>query len=125
MSVVACTRASAAAVSTYACALCLITHSDNNYTPVDLKHKGPLVELQAAKATNKNLVNRKLKTLHGRHLHDWSQEHIDKEALNYWFTHGELYPQTKVFVMAIQDQVIATKNYLKPIIKDPGKRNGT
>ena len=57
--------------------------------------------------------------LHGRHPHDLGQDDVDSKASNYWLTHGDLFPETEGFVIAIQDQVIATKNYHKHIIKDP------
>lgn len=58
------------------------------------------------------------KSLHGRHKADLSQAHVDKEASNAWLKRGELFPETEAFMLAIQDQVIATRNYRKYIIKD-------
>ncbi|XP_072939818.1 uncharacterized protein [Epargyreus clarus] len=58
------------------------------------------------------------KSLHGRHYQDLSQINVDKEASNAWLKRGELFPETEGFMLAIQDQVIETKNYRKFIIKN-------
>ncbi|CAB3245221.1 unnamed protein product [Arctia plantaginis] len=59
------------------------------------------------------------KSLHGRHLADLSQTHVDRKASNEWLRRGELFPETEAFVIAIQDQVIDTLNYKKHIIRTP------
>lgn len=59
------------------------------------------------------------KALHGRHPNEMSQDHVDMEASNYWLISGVLFPETEGFMMAIQDQVIPTRNYLKFIANDP------
>jgi len=56
--------------------------------------------------------------MHGRHHYEMEQPHIDKEASNAWLTRGELFSETEGFMMAIQDQVVATRNYRKCILKD-------
>lgn len=58
------------------------------------------------------------KTLHGRHYNTVADPRIDKELTYAWLKDGYLFPETEGFVLAIQDQVIATKNYKKYIIKD-------
>jgi hypothetical protein len=45
-------------------------------------------------------------------------EGIDCCASNKWLNDGQLYPETEDFMIAIQDEVIATKNYRKFILKD-------
>lgn len=103
-----------------------IVNADNRYTPLDLQHIGPMVESQIAKPRTEDLMSTwKHKALHGRHPYDLSQDHVDKAASNYWLTHGDLFPETEGFVMAIQDQVIATKNYLKFIVKDTNTPSDT
>lgn len=59
------------------------------------------------------------KALHGRHRHDLQQPHVDKTASNAWLQRGELFPETEAFMLAIQDQVIDTRNYQKHIIRTP------
>lgn len=105
---------------------CAIVQSDNKYTPLDLQHHVPLTELQVPDPRNEDLIGTwKQKALHGRHPHDLSQAHVDKIASNYWLSHGDLFPETEGFVMAIQDQVVATKNYMKFIVKDKNTPNDT
>uniref|UniRef100_A0A2H1VMW0 SFRICE_006526 n=1 Tax=Spodoptera frugiperda TaxID=7108 RepID=A0A2H1VMW0_SPOFR len=50
-------------------------------------------------------INRwRSKELHGRHLHDLEQPHIDIDASNKWLKLGSLFPETEGFMIAIQDQ---------------------
>ncbi|XP_022829294.1 uncharacterized protein LOC111358406 [Spodoptera litura] len=58
------------------------------------------------------------KSLHGRHRLDLTNPIVDKIASNAWLKRGELFPETEGFMLAIQDQVIDTKNYRKYIIRD-------
>nr|QVK45139.1 GST [Pagiophloeus tsushimanus] len=59
------------------------------------------------------------KTMHGRHYNTIQQPHVHKELSYAWLRKGELHPETEGFTLAIQDQVIATRNYRKYIMKDP------
>ena len=63
------------------------------------------------------------KPLHGRYSNEINQDYVDREASNYWLTSGQLFPETEGFMLAIQDQVIATRNYLKYFVKDPTVQN--
>jgi len=74
-----------------------------------------------------NEINRRLedkhqewrnKELHGRHPHELDQNHVDRAASNAWLKCGDLMPETEGFMLAIQDQVVNTRNYLKYIIKE-------
>jgi flagellar hook-basal body complex protein FliE len=56
--------------------------------------------------------------IHGKHPYQLSLEYVDKEASNMWLRKGQPYAETEGFAIAIQDQVINTKNYLKHVIKD-------
>lgn len=58
------------------------------------------------------------KSLHGRHRKDLINPHVDKIASNEWLRKGELFPETEGFMLAIQDQVVETRNYRKFIIRD-------
>jgi hypothetical protein len=60
----------------------------------------------------------KKKIIHGKHPYQLSLEYVDKEASNMWLHKGQLYTETEGFALAMQDQVINTKNYLKHVIKD-------
>ena len=58
------------------------------------------------------------KALHGRYPNEISQDNVDKAASLAWLTEGSLFPETEGFMIAIQDQVVPTKNYRRYIIKD-------
>lgn len=60
------------------------------------------------------------KPLHGKHLYAISQDHVDMKASNYWLIAGQMFPETEGTMLAIQDQVIPTRSYLKAIVRDPG-----
>jgi len=44
--------------------------------------------------------------------------YVDKQASCTWLQKGSIYPETEGFAIAIQDQVIATNNYKKVILKE-------
>ena len=58
------------------------------------------------------------KPLHGRHQNEVNHDYVDISASNYWLTSGRLFPETEGFMLAIQDQVIPTRNYMRYIAKD-------
>lgn len=96
--------------------------ADRSYTPLNLASE--IVQ------TNELIPNReekhqewRSKALHGRHPHDLDQHHVDKMASNAWLSSGELFPETEGFMVAIQDQVVNTKNYMRHIIRDPQIRD--
>nr|CAH7733925.1 unnamed protein product [Callosobruchus chinensis] len=61
------------------------------------------------------------KALHGKHRYRVTQVHINGKQSYTWLQDGQLFPEMEGFMLAIQnqDQVIATRNYKKCIIKDP------
>jgi hypothetical protein len=59
------------------------------------------------------------KPLHGRYANELRKPSINVDASIQWLTRGYLFPETEGFIIAIQDQVVATRNYLKYIVKDP------
>lgn len=69
--------------------------------------------------TTNKIEKWKSKALHGKHPYQLTQPHIDTAASNAWLTRGNLYGETEGFMVAIQDQIIATRSYQKHIIKDP------
>ncbi|KAJ0173873.1 hypothetical protein K1T71_011022 [Dendrolimus kikuchii] len=99
-----------------------ICEVDKEYSPLNLSDN--YVDAINTSDYNKEKYNTwKQKELHGRHLKDLDQQHIDKEASNKWLYSAGLFPETEGFISAIQDQIIATKNYRKFIIKDPSVSN--
>ena len=96
--------------------------ADNNFTPLNLQ--GPnLLFKTAQEADRERLDAWRKKQLHGRHIHDLEQSHIDTDNSNKWLKIGYLFPETEGFLIAIQDQVICTKNYRKYILKDPNTQD--
>lgn len=45
------------------------------------------------------------------HPHQQELQHIDKAASNAWLVRGDIFSETQGFMIAIQNRVIATKNY--------------
>ena len=90
--------------------------ADEKYTPLHLNKSS----LPISETTIQNKIDTwKQKTLHGRHYDDLNNSIVDKIASNTWLKRGELFPETEGFMIAIQDQIIYTRNYRKYIIKDP------
>lgn len=92
--------------------------ADNGYTPLNLCTAVPQDNTTKTERATSQINAWKQKALHGRHPYELSYENVDQDASNYWLTRGDLFPETEGFIMAIQDQVIATRNYLKYIVKD-------
>lgn len=99
----------------------IICDADDKYTPVNLYNR-QLMQNELNKTPEK-ITTWKSKALHGRHAHDLDSPNVDKTASNAWLKIGELYPETVGFMVAIQDQVINTKNYKKYILKDRSVTN--
>ena len=95
-----------------------IVVNDTNYTPLNLNDQIDTPH-HTEDSQKTKLEDWKKKVLHGRHPHDLEQSHVDTIASNKWLEIGSLFPETEGFIIAIQDQIINTKNYRKFIIKDP------
>ncbi|KAL0852393.1 hypothetical protein ABMA28_000587 [Loxostege sticticalis] len=118
-------------VLTYSFAVIKWTNSDINNLQIKTRtsltkhkylHPKSAIErmtIKREKGGREKLNTWRLKQLHGRHIHDIEQPHIDSIASNKWLKLGYLYPETEGFLISIQDQVVNTKNYRKYIIKDP------
>ena len=96
-----------------------VLKADASHTPLNLlntaEHKVLL--------TKKEVINSKLdawraKKIRGRHYHQLASKTVDREASNAWLTRAGLFPETEGFMLAIQDEVMRTKNYKKHILKD-------
>lgn len=95
-----------------------ICSSDVRYSPLNLGDTEPQQNEKVTSVVEK-IDSWKRMALHGRHPNDLSDRHVDKSASNAWLTNGCLFPETEGFLVAIQDQVINTRNYQRYIIKDP------
>jgi hypothetical protein len=93
----------------------VICNIDEDITPLNLFHE----EMEHIPESNKQLITTwKQKKLHGTHAHQLDQEHVSKMESNLWLKQGSLHGETVGFMRAIQDRVIATKNYRKHILKE-------
>lgn len=96
-----------------------IAVADINLTPLNLGEEQPGENFQLIRRNQEEKINNwSQKILHGRFHSIIHEPHISKEFSLTWLIKGELQPETEGFNLAIQDQVIATKNYKKFIIKD-------
>jgi hypothetical protein len=59
------------------------------------------------------------KILAGRHPYDLSQQYVDIAASNKRLTNADLFNESEGFLIAIQDQIILTRNYWKYILREP------
>nr|XP_049697654.1 uncharacterized protein LOC110372995 [Helicoverpa armigera] len=100
-----------------------VSLNDHNYTPLNLHEQTDTQHSNTTDPQTQKIEDWKKKVLHGRHPHDLEQPHIDTIASNKFLKIGNLFPETEGFIIAIQDQIINTKNYRKYIIKDPTATN--
>lgn len=95
-----------------------IIAADLNHTPLNLgqnKHDEHDPKLTLAKKK----VEWSQKAIHGKHYAIIQDPLIDQSLSYNWLTQGLLHPETEGSILAIQDGVIATKNYRKFIMKEP------
>ena len=91
--------------------------ADKNYTPLNLKTSE--IETPPNVLTREERIDVwKSKSLHGIHPFQLSQDFIDIPSSNLWLQRGSLFAETEGFIIAIQDKVIATKNYRKFILRE-------
>jgi hypothetical protein len=67
--------------------------------------------------TQENLNSWKTETLHGNFLHSLQGNHLQNESSLLWLSAGYVYPESEGFAVAIQDQVIKTRNYEKHYLR--------
>jgi long-subunit acyl-CoA synthetase (AMP-forming) len=96
-----------------------VVKADDRRTPLDLLHANENDLATDEEYNNKVKRQWSQKALHGRHLHDRSQQHVDIEAWNKWLTNADLFAETEGFLTAIQGRVILKRNYKKYILKQP------
>ena len=92
-----------------------VTEADKNLTPLNLS--GHFERQYEDKSVREQ--NWAIKPIHGRYYRAIHAENVDKFMSHKWLLNGNLYAETEAFMIAIQDQVIPTKNYIKYVIKDP------
>ena len=95
----------------------IVAEADRRYTPLDLHYVNPGELGSDEERINNTIELWSEKQIHGRHAYDLQRPYVDEEASNAWLQNGGIFLETEGFMVAIQDQVIATKNYLKHIVK--------
>ncbi|KAL0840474.1 hypothetical protein ABMA28_015720 [Loxostege sticticalis] len=95
-----------------------IVQADTKFTPLNLQDTSTQIN-ETQVTTQTKIQEWARKSLHGRHRHDLCQPNVDKLASNAWLGRGELFPETEGFMIAIQDQIIETRNYQKHILRTP------
>lgn len=94
-----------------------VVKADKQYTPLNLGQEN-LQEDTHTFTTEQKKEKWSRKALHGNHYSIIQHSNIDKQLSYKWLTTGQLFPETEGFVLAIQDNVIATRNYRKYIINE-------
>lgn len=94
-----------------------VIEADRSYTPLNLTQ--PHNARRTTEIVKEKLTAWLAKPLHGKYPNNILEEHIDREASLAWLRNGNIFPETEGFIIAIQDRVIATRNYLKYIVRDP------
>ena len=91
-----------------------ISEADRKCTPLRLSEN-----IQITPVTLENRDEQwARKPLHGKIHHALNDPNVDSTASNEWLSKGDLYSETEGFMLAIQDEVIPTRNYRKFICKD-------
>ncbi|XP_055842668.1 uncharacterized protein LOC129909621 [Episyrphus balteatus] len=93
----------------------ILVHVDRNYTPLNLN----VIEFQPISQirNSTDVIDLwKQKPIHGKYPHYLGLPCTDKEASTIWLKKGELFPETEGFIMAIQDEVISTRQYQRAIL---------
>lgn len=94
----------------------MIVDADNNYSALNLKDcRDQFENQQLIELRNRQWRE---KVLHGRYPASLEQQNVDKERSLEWLRRGFLYPETEGFIVAIQDEVIRTRNYERNILKN-------
>ncbi|XP_037930235.1 uncharacterized protein LOC119664965 [Teleopsis dalmanni] len=93
----------------------ILTEADKHYTPLNLEGT---FERKAQDRQCKEQAWA-IKPLHGRYYRSTNADNVDKIMSHKWLTCGTLFAETEAFMIAIQDQVIPTRNYCKFIMSDP------
>nr|XP_018914170.1 PREDICTED: uncharacterized protein LOC109042060 [Bemisia tabaci] len=93
-----------------------IVCTDRNFTPLNLASQGAAYPPFHTDEEKETIWASK--ELHGRHYSQIHQDHISKSLSYKFLQSGQLFPETEGFILAIQDQVIRTRNYRKFVIKD-------
>ncbi|CAD7002869.1 unnamed protein product [Ceratitis capitata] len=95
----------------------VVCQSDLKYTPLNLSDTSTSDIPTDAQHFQSLLLQWKMKSIHGKYPYAIDQPEIDAKASNDWLCRPGIFSETEGFMCAIQDQVIATKNYKKYVIR--------
>ncbi|KAK9670997.1 hypothetical protein QE152_g41046 [Popillia japonica] len=90
---------------------------DKGITPLNLRNK-EYNPRKSILSDAEKMEKWRAKERHGRYIYTLSQNHIDAKASCQWLCSGNIFPETEGFMIAMQDQVVATLNHKKYIIKE-------
>lgn len=93
-----------------------MVNADDNYTPLNLKQRDPII--LKTDEVQEHVGEWAAKQLHGRFYSDLQRDDVNKRASLEWLVKGNIYTETEGFMMAIQDNVINTRNHRKYILNE-------
>jgi hypothetical protein len=94
-------------------AICKIDHQ---YTPLKLADSQFLIN---SRSVSQKIQDWSAKVIHGKFYFSLNKENIDIMWSNQWLTTNTLFAESEGFMLAIQDEVIPTRNYTKYVMKLP------
>ncbi|WP_229833152.1 RNA-directed DNA polymerase [Streptomyces narbonensis] len=101
----------------------LATRNDKHFTPLNLAKTLTTVPPTRTEVHKTKQNRLESKVLHGRYQKHLADEKVDRAASHAWLSYAGIYPETEGFMIAIQDETIATKNYKKYILHDRNMTN--
>ncbi|KAF4528234.1 hypothetical protein B566_EDAN016009 [Ephemera danica] len=90
-------------------------NQDHDFTSLHLRDEND-VHI-ATKTQAERLQTWREKPLHGRFAAELTAEHVDLKESTEWLRTAGLFSETEGFLLAIQDQVVRTRNYERHILK--------
>lgn len=90
-----------------------ISIHDKNYTALNMSAERPNIDNYQPETEWRQRI------LHAQYPAILEKPEIDHDMSLKCISDGKLHPETEGFLIAIQDRVIATRNHLKYVIKDP------
>lgn len=97
-----------------------IVKADMRYTPINLTDKNMNIHIETINEVKDKWAAR---PIYGRHYRDITDQSVDKLASNNWLHRGDLFRETEAYMIAIQDNVLPTRNYQRYVIKTPNVKD--
>lgn len=93
----------------------IIVKADKNFTPLNFNQRSN-IQIPEDSTTREKIRLWSTKELHGRFYRFLYDDETDIPQSLQWAIQGYLNPETEGFLIAIQDQVVKTRNYAKYIL---------